>query len=161
MRNNKVLRFLFFESSSKRRIFLTIALIVMAMLEYRWVQAQRSQIDQAARAQALVDKIPYMKQQLTAREQTLIIVPQEVNTPQQIIKLEGILFGGDAAAALIDGKVYRPGDNILHYTVSEITSRAVVLRDKKTRKTIRLYLPEINPKFSSGLSATEKEDTIR
>jgi type II secretory pathway component PulC len=144
MSYRKVLRFLFLESSSRKRILLIIVFSLLMVIELQWMERQRAQIDQAIKEQAFVQQIPQMEQKLALLAEPPPPVPQEVQVVKQTIKLEGIIFGSGAASALINGKIYQQGDTVSGYAVSEIAERAVVLQNQQTQETLNIDLPAPN-----------------
>ena len=65
----------------------------------------------------------------------VVTLPKPTNPP----KLQGIFYSPSAPAAILDGKMVRPGDSFLQYRVTAITRSAVTLASPGG-KTINLGL---------------------
>jgi hypothetical protein len=53
--------------------------------------------------------------------------PLRPENPENSPKLQGVFYSATAPAAIVDGKMVRPGDNFLNYRVTEITKYTVTL----------------------------------
>jgi hypothetical protein len=65
--------------------------------------------------------------------------PPSPPNPPHSPKLQGIFYSPSAPAAILDGKMVRPGDSFLQYRVTEITRSAVTLAGPDG-KTVKLGL---------------------
>ena len=145
----KILRLMVYELPFLLRTLIIFIGFGIVALELKVVQEQSRQYAQINNEKALVMRIPEMEKTIRAHTIRVMAVEAEHPNPQpqvQIAKIEFDLQGTSikdgVPYALIDERIYKEGDMLGDYTVTEITRGSVKLENPLTKETKNLLLPQ-------------------
>ena len=108
---------------------IALFLILAVVFYIGWFMAQRSGnnvVNEATMATATAVATPAVAEVTPPVVENPPPPPLPVN-PENSPKLQGVFYSVTAPAAIVNGKMVRPGDHFLNYRVTEITKHTVTL----------------------------------
>ena len=140
---NKFLRLIINEPSFLLRLLVILACLGVIASEQRFIQTQLQQDMELKKEKALVMRIAEMEKALREHTKAMTATTVTVQIPKKReLTLQGTSIQSGVPQVLIDGQIYRQGDTVGDYQVTEINRGSVILKNLLTQATTQLQLPQ-------------------
>jgi type II secretory pathway component PulC len=139
---NRVINLFTQDTSFRLRAIIILVIIVIVFLLWKTTQRQEIELvklhQRLKQAKEMFAQIPMLEEKFKTLQEEVVILqskPTKIN-----FVLNGIFIKNNIHVALIGEKIYRENDSIGGFTISKITPKSVILKNKRTQGERIIYI---------------------
>lgn len=145
---NKFIRFVLVEPYFPKRLVLICAALAFLVIAPRFQGRQNEVWAELTAKQQLIAQIPALERELPRQRETAVSLPPEPAQTKKDYILQGISLELQNRFVVINNEIYREGEAIDQYVVSDVTQNEVTLYNAERQEKEQLYLYDLEPRLT-------------